>query len=109
MSTTTERPDPAGLADGLGAVMRPAFESEDLAGTGLGRYVAWLADRGRRFDSYEDLWGWSIAELEDFWSSLWDYFEIPGTPGTCVLGDRTMPGTSWFPTARVNYAESILS
>ncbi len=108
MSTTTDRPDPTGLAADLGVVMRPAFEGADLAATGLGEYVAWLADRGRRFDSYQELWAWSVDELEDFWSSLWDYYEVPGSRGTCVLPDRTMPGASWFPTARLNYAECIL-
>lgn len=109
MTTTTDRPDPSALRADLGVVMRPAFEGPDLAQTGLGKYVAWLADRGRRFDSYHELWAWSVDELEDFWASLWDYYEVPGSPGKCVLADRAMPGTSWFPTARLNYAESILT
>jgi len=108
MSTTTERPDPAELAADLGVVMRPALDGADLAATGLGRYVAWLAGRGRRFGSYRDLWQWSVDELGDFWSSLWDYYDVPGSPGNCALADRTMPGASWFPTARLNYAECIL-
>lgn len=108
MSTTTERPDPAELAAGLGVVMRPALDGADLAATGLGRYVAWLAGRGRRFGSYRDLWQWSVDELGDFWSSLWDYYDVPGSPGNCALADRTMPGANWFPTARLNYAECIL-
>lgn len=108
MSTTTDRPDPARFAADLGVLMRPAFEGAELAQTGLGGYVAWLADRGRRFDSYQELWAWSVDAIEDFWSSLWEYYDVPGTPGNCVLADRSMPGTSWFPTARLNYAEAIL-
>ena len=108
MSTATDRPDPTGPAADLGSVMRPAFEGTALAGTGLGKYVAWLADRGQRFDSYRDLWTWSVEDLEGFWTSMWEYFEVPGSPGDCALGERTMPGANWFPTARVNYAETIL-
>ncbi len=108
MSTLTGRPEPAAIAADAGAVMRPAFAGQELAETGLGKYVAWLADRGRRFDSYLDLWAWSVEDLEDFWSSLWEYFDVPGSPGTCVLPDREMPGASWFPTARLNYAECVL-
>jgi acetoacetyl-CoA synthetase len=108
MSTTTDRPDPVGLAADLGVVMRPAFSGAELSRSGLGNYVAWLADRGRRFDSYHELWAWSVDDLEDFWGSLWDYYEVPGTRGNRVLGDRAMPGANWFPTARLNYAECIL-
>jgi acetoacetyl-CoA synthetase len=108
MSTLTDRPEPAGIAPGLGAVMRPALAGAELAETGLGRYVAWLADRGRRFDSYQELWAWSVDDLEDFWASLWEYFDVAGSPGNCVLTDQSMPGATWFPTARLNYAERIL-
>jgi acetoacetyl-CoA synthetase len=108
MSTATDRPDPTGLAGDLGAVMRPALEGDELAATGLGKYVAWLADRGQHFASYRELWAWSVEDLEGFWTSIWDHFEVPGSQGNCVLPDRTMPGANWFPTARLNYAESIL-
>lgn len=108
MNLTTDRPDPADLASGLGRVMRDAFDDAELARTGLGRYVAWLGERGRRFASYRELWAWSVDDLEDFWASLWEFYDVPGTRGNCVLADRSMPGTNWFPTARLNYAEAVL-
>ena len=40
-------------------------------------YQQWLADqRGLRFDSYEALWHWSTTDLEAFWQSIWDYFDL---------------------------------
>jgi acetoacetyl-CoA synthetase len=108
MTTLDGRPEPADIVADLGPVMRRALAGPELAETGLGKYVAWLADRGKRFDSYLDLWAWSVDDLEDFWSSLWEYFEVTGSPGSCVLGDRRMPGANWFPTARLNYAQSVL-
>ncbi len=41
------------------------------------RYMRWLGEhRGLAFDGYADLWEWSVHDLEGFWSSVWEYFEI---------------------------------
>ena len=41
------------------------------------RYMRWLAaERGRDFDDYASLWEWSVTELEEFWASIWDFFEV---------------------------------
>jgi acetoacetyl-CoA synthetase len=77
--------------------------------TELGRYMNWLRDeRGRDFASYEELWRWSVEDLEGFWASLWDFFEI-GAPYERVLSERAMPGARWFVGARLNYAERLLT
>jgi acetoacetyl-CoA synthetase len=75
----------------------------------LTHYVGWLKERGRRFDSYAALWQWSIDDLEGFWGSLWEYFDIRASkPYERVLGSSSMPGAEWFPGARLNYAEHAL-
>ena len=74
------------------------------------RYSAWLEARtGRTFGSYEELWQWSVTDLEGFWASVWDYFEVGERPaGGRVLGSRGMPGAEWFPGVGVNYAQHAL-
>ena len=76
----------------------------------IGRYVAWLrTERGLDFPGYDELWRWSVADLEGFWGSLWDYFGIRAQePYERVLGSREMPGAEWFPGARLNYAEHMV-
>ena len=78
--------------------------------TELGRYLRWLrSERGLDLDGYEALWRWSVTDLEEFWSSLWDFFEVRAqTPYERVLGSRAMPGAEWFPGARLNFAEHML-
>jgi acetoacetyl-CoA synthetase len=72
-------------------------------------YQEWLErERGLRFDTYQDLWQWSVTELDAFWQSIWDYFEIQSpTPHTAVLARNTMPGAVWFPGAQVNYVQQV--
>ncbi|HOV18759.1 MAG TPA: acetoacetate--CoA ligase [Ottowia sp.] len=72
-------------------------------------YQDWLREqRGLRFDSYRALWQWSVTDLDAFWQSIWDYFELHSpTPHTAVLGKNVMPGAQWFPGARVNYAQQV--
>jgi acetoacetyl-CoA synthetase len=74
------------------------------------RERAWITgfmDR-RRFESYNELWRWSVRDLEGFWGSLWDEFEIMASSQyERVLGRREMPGTEWFPGAELNYAEHV--
>jgi acetoacetyl-CoA synthetase len=76
----------------------------------LGSYLAWLRrERGLDFPGYEELWQWSVTDIEGFWASLWDYFGIRASvPYERVLGSRAMPGAEWFPGARLNYAEHML-
>jgi acetoacetyl-CoA synthetase len=84
---------------------------EDLAQTTeIGRFTTWLRDhRGREFGSYEELWGWSVDDLEGFWGSIWDFFEIRAhAPYERVLGSSAMPGAQWFPGAQLNYAEHLV-
>jgi acetoacetyl-CoA synthetase len=78
--------------------------------TRVGRYLDWLArNLGLEFEAYEDLWRWSIREPGAFWRSVWDHFEVaPGTDPGPSLADARMPGTRWFPGARLNWAEHAL-
>ncbi len=55
-----------------------------LRESNLARYLAWLeAERGLRFDDYHALWRWSVDDLEAFWGSIWDRFD--------VISDRRPP------------------
>ncbi|MPZ25813.1 MAG: acetoacetate--CoA ligase [Micromonosporaceae bacterium] len=78
--------------------------------TRIGDYLGWLArERGLSFPDYPALWEWSVTDLAGFWSSIWDYFDVgTGTGPGMVLAGGELPGTRWFPQARLNYAEQVL-
>jgi acetoacetyl-CoA synthetase len=82
---------------------------ERVAGTTLTRYTEWLgAERGLSFDSYDELWRWSVDDLEAFWSSIVEFFDVRfSAGGDEVLGDRSMPGAEWFPGSEISYAEHV--
>jgi acetoacetyl-CoA synthetase len=84
--------------------------AEAIERSNLTAYTRWLeSERALGFDGdYHALWRWSVERLEDFWRSIWDYFEVEasGDP-TTVLADRSMPGARWFPDVELNYAEHI--
>jgi acetoacetyl-CoA synthetase len=62
--------------------------------------------RERGLGTYEELWRWSVTDLDGFWGSIWDFFGVQGTYDQ-VLAERRMPGAAWFPGAGVNYAEHL--
>jgi len=72
-------------------------------------FTAWLGrTRDLQFADYAALHRWSVEHLEDFWTAIWDYFEVQSSsPYDCVLANRNMPGAQWFPGAHLNYAEHI--
>jgi acetoacetyl-CoA synthetase len=78
--------------------------------TEIGRFMNWLRDhRGRDVATYDELWRWSVDDLEGFWGSIWDFFEVRDHAGyETVLASRQMPGARWFPGARLNYAEHLV-
>jgi acetoacetyl-CoA synthetase len=74
-------------------------------------YMRWLeAERGLRFAGYDELWRWSVEDLEAFWGSIWDFFGVQadGERGA-VLSEREMPGAKWFEGVSLNYAEHVFA
>lgn len=89
----------------------PLWEAsnEEKQQANITRYMRWLADHHNlHFQTREELWHWSVNHIEDFWSSLWTFFDIQASqPYQEVLSDHHMPGASWFTGARLNYAEHV--
>jgi acetoacetyl-CoA synthetase len=84
---------------------------DDLRETSeIGRFTEWLAARrGLVFADYDELWRWSVDDLEGFWGAIVEFFGIRFHTGyERVLADRTMPGAQWCPGGRLNYAEHML-
>jgi acetoacetyl-CoA synthetase len=79
-------------------------------GSNMGRFVAWLAEQGLgSFSDHQELWRWSVTDLEGFWSAVWRYFGIESAaPYQLVLSGRSMPGARWFEGATVNYAGAMM-
>ncbi|THF67119.1 acetoacetate--CoA ligase [Pseudothauera nasutitermitis] len=64
---------------------------------------------GIALPDYEALHAWSVRAPEQFWTSVWEYGEVIGEPGSTVLADgECMPGARWFPEARLNFAQNLL-
>jgi acetoacetyl-CoA synthetase len=80
-----------------------------VEGANVTRFTRWLSERrGLRFETYDELWAWSVTELEAFWESVWQFFGVRGSaPYREVLAERRMPGARWFSGATLNYAEHV--
>jgi acetoacetyl-CoA synthetase len=80
-----------------------------MEGATLTRYRAWLEAKHRlTFDDYDALWAWSVNDIDAFWASVWDFFDVQATqPYTEVCPSREMPGAEWFPGLELSYAEHI--
>ncbi|MFZ1808204.1 MAG: acetoacetate--CoA ligase [Cyclobacteriaceae bacterium] len=83
--------------------------AETIKNANLTRYRTWLAENLQlHFKDYDELWKWSVDHIDDFWKSLWNYFNIisEGEYKSVRSGDE-MPGIKWFEGSRINYAEHI--
>src|SRR3954470_6457225 len=93
----------------MGEVLwRPPANARET--TQLGRFLDFVGDtRGTTLPGYDELFEWSVTDLEGFWGSLWDFFEVKAhTPHERVLGAAEMPGAEWFSGATLNYAEHMV-
>jgi acetoacetyl-CoA synthetase len=77
----------------------------------LTEFSRWLQlERGLSFAGYDELWRWSVDDVDGFWSAIWEFFEVQsdGDPSP-VLASREMPGARWFPNTSLNYAEHVFA
>jgi acetoacetyl-CoA synthetase len=82
-----------------------------IADANLTHFLRWLREeRGLAFADYSELWEWSVAQLEEFWEAIWQFYGLTSpTPFDTALAKREMPGAVWFPGAQLNYAEQVLA
>ena len=84
---------------------------ERKRGSNMYRFMQYVNGRhGTSFESYDDLWRWSVENIPALWETLWDFLDIIHSrrcDEVLVDGDR-MPGARWFTGARLNFAENLL-
>lgn len=83
---------------------------EQRHGSRLWDFMRWAAENhGVQTSSYRDIWRWSVDEVPTFWTAVSEYFGVlgDGLDGPALLSED-MPGASWFPEARLNFAENLL-
>ena len=84
--------------------------AERIARTRMAAFAELARARsGEELVDYGALHAWSIASPGPFWSAIWDFCDVVGAKGEREhVGYPAMPGTRWFPDARLNFAENLL-
>ena len=68
------------------------------------------AEHSLALSSYYDLYKWSVENIDQFWSAVWDATEVVGHKGAHVVDTAAQPpaNPAWFKEAQVNWAENML-
>ncbi|MEX0768266.1 MAG: acetoacetate--CoA ligase [Microthrixaceae bacterium] len=84
--------------------------TDAASSTQMGRFAARCSEHtGQDLSQYQDLWRWSVTDLEEFWTQILVFFDLI-TEGDIqpVLTGENMFGAKWFPHLQLNYAENAL-
>ena len=84
---------------------------ERIAATRMDAFRRFVNQRhGLALADYSALHAWSINERADFWQAIVDHFEVhfSQAPSQVLSEQPGMPDASWFPGARLNFAEHLL-
>jgi acetoacetyl-CoA synthetase len=82
-----------------------------VASANATRFVEFVRARaGTRCSDWPQLYDWSIAQPDQFWSALMDFADVRAQRGSGpVLENRErMPGAQWFRGTTLNFAENLL-
>ena len=75
------------------------------------RFINFVNQRyGKAFTTYGELYEWSVNSIPDFWAAMWDFAEIKASKRYDQVVDdlKRFPGATWFPGAKLNFAENLL-
>jgi len=84
---------------------------ERIREANLTKFLALVNEKYQlKIKSYPELHRWSVDEVSDFWSTVWDYTGIVSSRRFEKVVDDLgkFPGANWFPGARLNFAENLL-
>jgi acetoacetyl-CoA synthetase len=84
---------------------------EQIRKTNLYRFMNVINEKyHHNFKAYPPLYNWSIKNIPEFWTSMWDFADIIASKAyDQVIDDASkMPGARWFSGAKLNFAENLL-
>ena len=63
-----------------------------------------------KINNFESLHKWSVNNRSNFWDEIWNFYNVIGEKGQkpYLNPDNKLPGTKFFPTGKLNYAENML-
>ena len=82
-----------------------------IAEANLTRFIECVnTRRGTQLREYGELYAWSLAQPESFWSELARFADVRAEWGTgpVIAEPERMPGARFFPDARLNFAANLL-
>ncbi|WP_100752628.1 acetoacetate--CoA ligase [Vibrio salilacus] len=91
--------------------------SDRIESSNLSNFMKHVNIQGDIIDSYTELHQWSIDYKKDFWLEIWQFCDVIGYKGDCILGEglakwgafNPSRDTIWFPQSQLNYAENLLA
>lgn len=84
---------------------------ESVKQANITRFISYVNKKyGIEISSYDELYKWSIENIQDFWAAMWEFGEIKASRRYDVVVDNLskFPGAKWFIGARLNFAENLL-
>jgi acetoacetyl-CoA synthetase len=84
---------------------------ERIKAANLTRFINLVNERfGLKLNTYHDLQKWSVNNIPNFWALIWEFGEVRASvPYESVVTNLDdMLGVTWFPGARLNFAENLL-
>ncbi|KIW78340.1 acetoacetate-CoA ligase [Fonsecaea pedrosoi CBS 271.37] len=96
------------------STLRKLWEHPDVASTSIEAFRLLANERSNlNLRNYHDLWKWSTESLNDFWMLVWEFTKVKSSirPTYAISkseANRLTPNPTWFPEARLNFAQNIL-
>ncbi|HWR81953.1 MAG TPA: acetoacetate--CoA ligase [Candidatus Deferrimicrobium sp.] len=84
--------------------------AQRAAGSNMARYMHEMARQMKKnFESYVELYEWSVTDVSGFWKSIWELSRIKHSVSyNSVLNGDSILNARWFEGARLNFAENLL-
>ncbi|EGU52750.1 acetoacetyl-CoA synthetase [Vibrio tubiashii NCIMB 1337 = ATCC 19106] len=90
---------------------------ERIESSNLDQFIKHINIQGDAIENYSDLHRWSVECKKDFWLEVWQFCDVIGYKGDCILGEGLAKwgtfspsrDTIWFPQSQLNYAENLLA
>jgi len=84
---------------------------DKIMNSNMGRFIEFVnKEYGKNMRTYDELHQWSVDFIPDFWAAMWNFAKVKASKRWDQVVDdlKKFPGTTWFPGARLNFAENLL-